>query len=243
MTITTGSDGRASWASTLWSTVLKAQDHDSDEGRRALERLASTYWKPLYFYIRRKSRDAETARDLTQGFFAYLLEKDLLQRARPEQGSFRAYLRAIADRFLSDQRDRDQAAKRGGNAPRVSLDFADAETDFAYGPAGAESPEQAYERCWAEETLARVMQRFKIECDERGRPQWHAVLRARFGIKSGGSSYAEVARQLGLSEGDVTNYLHRATERFRELLVDELRQGVSGPGDLEEDLRILRRIF
>jgi len=128
----------AAWESTLWSTVLRARERSAE----ALETLARRYWKPLYSYIRSKVQDRASAQDLTQDFFVYLLEKDLLQRVGPTRGSFRGFLRAVADRFLSDQRDRERAVKRGGGRERVSLDFAEADTDFAEN----ESPERAFER-------------------------------------------------------------------------------------------------
>lgn len=225
------------WASTLWSTVLEARDRQSDAGRKALERLAGRYWKPVYFFIRARRRDVDAAKDLTQGFFAYLLEKELIRRASPEQGSFRAYLRAILERFLSDQRDRDGALKRGGGAVQVSLDFVDAETDFAHGPRAPETPEEAFERSWAEESFARVLERFQTDCRDRGRPQWFEVFRLRFGLAGG--EYSEIARKLGITESDVTNYLHRARERFRELLVEELGQGVSTQAALADEIRAI----
>ena len=231
------------WASTLWSTVLHAVDRDSTEGREALARLAERYWKPLYFYVRRKCGGADEAQDRTQAFFAYLLDRDLLKHARPERGSFRAFLRTVADRFLADQRDREAAIKRGGDAKRLSLDFAEAETDFAYGPRASESPDEAYERMWAEETLARVLRRFKEDCAAQGRPLWHDVLRSRFGFKGGAKTYEEIAKEHSLSEANVTNYLHRGLARFRELLVEEIRESVSSPDELTEELRIFRTMI
>ncbi|MBI2931445.1 MAG: sigma-70 family RNA polymerase sigma factor [Planctomycetes bacterium] len=236
-----GPNGR--WASTLWATVLRARDAHSQDGRAALEKLATLYWKPVYFYIRHRHRDIETAKDLTQSFFAYFLEHDLVSRARPEAGRFRAYLRTVLHRFLSDDRDRARAAKRGGQAARVPLEFAEAEAEFAYGPSQAQSPQEVYDRAWIEETIARTLDRFRAECAQQGRAHWYEALRLRFGSRGESPSYADLARSLGVSEEAVTNYLHRARERFREILIEEVGQAVAGPADLSEELRILGELL
>lgn len=218
------------WESTLWSTILRAQDRSAE----ALETLARRYWKPLYFYLRSKVRDRETAQDLTQDFFLYLIDKDLLQRVGPARGSFRGFLRAVADRFLSDQRDRERAAKRGGDRKRIPLDFAQADTEFV----AEESPERAYERAWADETLARVLERLRSE-----RPDWSEIFRLRFGFKGEAASYGQIAEKLGMAETDVANALHRAKQRFRELLKEEIRPSVSSPEERETELRFFHSIF
>ncbi|MBI2901631.1 MAG: sigma-70 family RNA polymerase sigma factor [Planctomycetes bacterium] len=217
------------WASTLWSTALRARDPE------ALERLAARYWKPVYFFIRAKGKDVETAKDLTQSFFAYVLEKEILDR-KNETGSFRAFLRGVLDRFLSDQYDRERAIKRGGQAARVSWDFAEAETDFS--SQKGTDPEQAFLRSCAAETVMRVLDRLREE-----RAEGYELLRLRFGFEGESSDYAQIERRLGLSEADVTNRLHRAKARFRDLLIEELRQTAATPEDLEEELRLFRRVF
>lgn len=215
------------WASTLWSTALRDP--------KALEQLATRYWKPVYFYIRAKGKDIESAKDLTQGFFAHLFEKGILER-KNESGSFHAFLRGVLDRFLSDHYDHERALKRGGGAQRISLDFAEAETDFA--TRGSADPEKLFERSCAAETLARVLERMRAE-----RVEGYETLRLRFGLEGEASDYAEIARRLGISETDVINRVHRAKARFRELLVEELRQTATTQSELEEELRLFRRIY
>lgn len=215
------------WASTLWSTAFRDP--------KALEQLAARYWKPVYFYIRARGNDVETAKDLTQGFFAYLFEKGILER-KNATGSFRAFLRGVLDRFLSDQSDHERALKRGGDVQRVSLDFAEAETDFA--TRGSKDPEELFRRSCAAETLARVLERMRAE-----RAEGYEILRLRFGFEGEASDYAKIAQEFGISETDVTNRLHRAKARFRELLIEELRQTATNQGELEEELRVFRQIF
>lgn len=222
------------WESTLWSVVLRAEDPEA--ARRAIESLSLRYGKPVYHFVRRRGHDVETAKDLTQEFYSYLLEKDLLSRARPEEESFRGYLRAILVRLLSDERDRRQAAKRGGEARRIAADFAEAETEFSYAPRPPACPEEAFERAWAAETFARVLERFRVECGTE-RAAWFEAIRMRFGIDGEGEAYSGIARRLGVPESDVTNWLHRSRTRLRELFEEELRPGTASSADLAEEIR------
>jgi len=223
------SKGGREWASTLWSTVLRARDRDP----AALERLCARYWRAIYHYILCRRRDRESAQDLTQAFLLYVIEKDLLSRKDPEHGSFRGFLRASVDRFLSDQYDHERALKRGGGLRRIDLDFAKAEID------ASENPERAFLRSYAAETLARVLER----CGREWPPDQVRALRLRFGFDGERPSYAEIAHDLGVSESDVTNLVHRAKERFRELLIEEVRETVSSAEDLQSELRFLRQIL
>ncbi len=225
------------WDSTLWSVVRQAGEGSSSEARDALGQLARTYWKPVYFFIRRRCGNAEEAKDLTQSYFAYLMEKDLLSKARPEAGSFRAYLRGILSRFLSDDFDRRKALKRGGGVDRIPLDFAEAETDFQYAPARVESPEEAYDRAWSEMTLSRIMMQFREECLANGKKVHYNVFQLRFDAREGGLTYPAIAERLKISETDVTNYLHRALTRIRELFEKTVQNGVSTRKDLDEEIR------
>ncbi len=225
------------WSSTAWSTVLRAKGPDSADRRAALGRLCSRYWKPVYLHIRGKGKNVEEAKDLAQEFFAYLLEKEILSK-KDESASFRAFLRGVLQRFLSDQHDRDRALKRGGGALRVPMDFAEAEAHFT-----EEDPEGVFDRSYVSETLARVWERFREECRAGERTKWIEAMCLRFPHESEPASYAEIARRLSVSEEAVTNLLHRGKRRLRELLEEEVRQTVASPEDLESELARFGRIF
>ena len=160
-----GNAGRQGFASTQWSVVLAARDAEPARAQAALSALCTTYWRPLYLYVRRGGRSMEDAQDLTQSFFAHLVEKESLQRVDPALGKFRAFLLASLKHFLANERRRDQAQKRGGTANIVSLeDMTQAEAS-AVGADGSLTPERLYERNWALALLGRATARLEAEFD------------------------------------------------------------------------------
>ena len=134
---------------TQWSQVLAVRDGSESQARRALESLCQTYWQPLYAYIRHQGYEPDEARDLTQGFFTELLEKDLLAEVDPEKGRFRAFLLASLRHYLSHERDRERALKRGGGATTLSFDVEAGEGGYALRPVEAMTPVDVFERRWA----------------------------------------------------------------------------------------------
>src|SRR5271165_4308877 len=133
---------------TQWSRVATASNRDAPEAREALSGLCRAYWYPIYAYIRHRRYTAELARDLTQDFFAYVLERDLFAKADPARGRFRAFLRTVCARQLSGDRDRENAAKRGGGRPRLAIDPLDAERRYALEPAHEMTAERIFDRTW-----------------------------------------------------------------------------------------------
>ena len=154
---------------THWSRVIAAGDPDTPEGREALAALCNAYWYPIYAYIRRRGHTPEQAQDLTQDFFAYVLERDLLAKADPDRGRFRSFLRAVFARHLANQRDRANARKRGGGRPALSIDACDAEGRYAREPAHELTPERIFDRSWALTLLGRVFDQLRREYDDAGR--------------------------------------------------------------------------
>ena len=146
-------------ATTQWSEVLAARDGSGTEARRALESLCQTYWQPLYAYIRHQGHGPDEARDLTQGFFTEFLEKDFLADVDPEKGRFRAFLLASLRHFLSHEREREQALKRGGGTTTLSLDVEAGEARYAMQPVEAMTPVDVFEHRWAMTVLDRAMDR------------------------------------------------------------------------------------
>lgn len=231
------------FVTTHWSVVLAAA-HDSTPGAQgALQSLCSAYWYPLYAYIRRRGYDAHTAQDLTQGFFAHLLEKNCLARADAERGKFRTFLLGSLTHFLANEWDKSQAQKRGGGMTVVSLDHGEAESRYALEPADLKTPEVLFDQRWAETLLALVFARLRKEIEESGQRERFEELK---GFLLGGeseTSYEEVAPKLGLSQTGVRSVVHRMRKRFRELVRDEIANTVSQPEQIDEEIRYLFQVF
>ena len=214
---------RRTFAPTVWTLVLRARD------RGEFGALVERYWKPCYFYIRRRGHDVEDAKDLTQAFFADLFEREALAAVSRSKGRFRNFLLACLGHFLSDEYDRRRALKRGGKL--LSVDFAGAERELAH--TAAEAPEKVYRRQWAVGIVNRALGVLK---DEMG-PRFEALRE----YLSGGAARGlrEVAERLGVSEGNLKVILHRARRRYRELLRDEVARTVQDPREVDEELAVL----
>src|SRR5687767_9620447 len=143
--------------STLWTVVLRAKSGEGPQRRDALERLIATYWKPVYLFVRRKGNPSETAKDLVQGFFTALLEKDYLKYVDRGRGKFRTFLLTALDHFIADEWDRARAQKRGGGSPAVSLDFDRADAELLRDPS-SRSPDDGFRRDWALRVMGEALQ-------------------------------------------------------------------------------------
>ena len=218
---------RAAFAETLWTTVLRAKDDGS-----ALGRLIERNWKPLYFYIRRKGRDIEQAKDLTQAFFIHLMEVRLLDRVERGRGRFRSFLLAALEHFLANEYRTARADKRGGAVSTLALDFFGAEREFE--PALADTPEGLYLRAWAAGVLQESLETLKAELGS----QFDAV-RRHLVPEGQRPSYRDSAAELGMTEFEFTNFLRRARLRLRGLIVERVRDSVDG--DPEEEVSDLLR--
>ena len=181
--------------------MILAGDPDAPLARESLAELCNAYWYPLYAYIRRRGYDPEQARDLTQDFFARLLEKGLLAEADPARGRFRAFLRTVCADFLANRRDREQARKRGGGRAILPIDPADAEGRYALELADELTPERIFDRSWALTLLGRVLDQLGREYDEAGKAATFEALRGMLDGDPEAPSYAAVAARLGTTEG------------------------------------------
>ena len=229
------------FASTQWSLVLAARDAEPGQARAALSALCSTYWRPLYLYVRRSGHSPEDAQDLTQGFFAHLLEKEALQHVDPAVGKFRAFLLASMKHYLANERRREQTQKRGGAASVVGLEeMTLAETSGAAADASL-TPERLYERNWALALLARAAARLEAEFTAAGKGRIFECLKPYLtGDRE--MRYAEAAARLEISEVTVRVAVHRMRGRFRDVLQEEVAQTLADPGDagaVEQELRFL----
>jgi RNA polymerase sigma-70 factor (ECF subfamily) len=226
------------FATTHWSLVLAARDRAEPGADDALASLCGLYWYPLYAYVRRRGRGPEDAHDLTQGFFARLLEKDFLAGVDRGKGKFRSFLLASCNHFLANEHDRARAKKRGGGRPVLSLDAADAEGRYRAEPADALSPEKLFERRWAVALLQQVMSRLRDEFEAKGKGRLFDRLRGSL-VGEKGTGHRAAADELGLSEGAVKVAVHRLRQRYRELLHEEIARTVAAPDEVEEEIRSL----
>lgn len=227
------------FATTRWSEVLAAGRGESCESRRALAGLCETYWYPLYAYVRRRGYRAEEAQDLTQEFFARLLEKDSLKAADPGRGRFRSFLLASLKNFLAKQWRRAAAQKRGGGRTPISLDFKSAESRYGLEPSHELTPEKIYRRRWALTLLQQVLGRLRGEYDRRGKLPLFDQLKEHLTGQQGTVPYGQIAGRLKLTEGAVKVAAHRLRRRCRELLREEIAQTVARPQEVDEELREL----
>ena len=231
--------GNAPFPPTLWSVVLLAGQSPSAESREALATLCRAYWFPLYAFLRRQGQSPHDAEDLTQAFFEFLLEHQSLGQVRRERGKFRSFLLASLRNFLSDQRDKAAAQKRGGRVQIISLDAQSAEDAYRLEPVETQTPEKLFERRWALTILERVLARVEAEYHQRGLRARFAELQPFLLAEGGEGTYAEAGRRLGMSEGAVKMALLRLRQRSRELFRAEIAATVATEQDVEDEVRHL----
>jgi RNA polymerase sigma-70 factor (ECF subfamily) len=231
------------FTTTRWSLVLAAQAGESTQSRRALGELCAAYWFPIYAFVRRQGYSADDASDLTQGYFARLLEKEDLKDVDPRLGRFRSFLLASVKHFLSNERDRARARKRSPGQPLLELDGQSAENRFSIEPADDLTPEDLFERRWAMTVLERTLERLAAEWSEGERARRFARLRGYLTDEDPGGSYAGAAADLGMSEDAVKVAVHRLRRRYGELLRDEIAQTVGTPDDVDDEIRYLLGIL
>jgi len=229
----------AQFATTHWSTVLAAGESASPGASEALEKLCRTYWLPVYVFIRHQGYGREPAEDLPQGFFEQLIEKELASRADPERGRFRNFLLKVLTQFLADERRRDRALKRGGDKVLLPLDRSTAEQCLSSEP----SPEIAFARKWALTVLDEVLALLKQESEGSGKAAVFDALSPYLQGEQGLPHYAEVARQLGLTESAVKVGVHRMRLRYRELLRAVVAQTVADPSEIDDEIRFLFQVL
>jgi len=226
-------------ATTQWSQVLAARDGSDTEARAALESLCQTYWQPLYAFIRHQGASPDEARDLTQGFFAEFLEKDFLAGVDPDKGRFRSFLLASLRHFLSHERDRSRALKRGGGTLTLSLDTDVAEERYLHEPATGGTPEEVFERRWALTVLGRALATLRQESTGEDQQQRFEVLKPYLTGEEPRRPYREVGEELGITELAVRRAVHRLRRRYGQVLRDEISETVAGEDAIEDEVRHL----
>ncbi len=236
-------EARPVFVTTHWSVVLSARRKDSPQSAAALETLCRTYWYPLYAYVRRQGHSPPDAQDLTQEFFARLLQKDYLKAAAREKGRFRTFLIVALKRFLANEWDRVRAQKRGGGQPLLSLDTDLAEERYRIEPVESATADKIYERRWALTLLDHTMKRLRDEFAGAGKADEFDRLKPCLTAERGQIPHADLAAALGLSEGAVRVAVHRLRKRFRELFREEIAHTVSSADEIEEEVRYLMSVL
>jgi RNA polymerase sigma factor (sigma-70 family) len=237
--------GAGSFRTTHWSLVIAAGGQSgSSHAYEALSKLCETYWYPLYAFLRRKGCQPEEAKDLTQGFFCRMMEKNFIQSADPEKGRFRSFLLACLQHYLSNEKKKEHAGKRGGGAKVISLDDASAEERYMMEPADPITPEDLYERDWALTVLDKTMSRLKQEYTKSGRGAQFAALQVYLsGGHAADISYAKAGEQLGLSENAARQAAYRLRIRFGVLLRLGVAQTVANPAEINEEMNHLAAVL
>ena len=234
--------GVGSFTTTHWSVVLTARDGDTTQADAALEKLCRTYWPPLYAYIRRDGYSMEDGQDLTQEFFGSFLKKKWLGHLQHREGKFRSFLLTFLKHFLSDQRDRADAQKRGGHCTFISLDQFAAEERDRIEPVARLTPDQVFEQQWARTLLERALRRLREEYAAKGGLELFEQLKDIQPGVHGSVNYSEIGQRLGLAEGSIKAAVHRLRKRHREILHEEIAQTVSRPDEIADEVRDLMTV-
>ncbi len=232
-------DDGSGFRTTRWSVVHAAAGPNSGVAREALATLCEAYWYPVYAFVRRSGHDAEEARDLTQGFFARLLEKRDIGSADPLHGRFRGYLLGSVKHFLANEKARQRALKRGGGRAPLSIDYQDADRQYSLEPADPETPETLFLRNWALALVRRATDRLGEEYGTQGKRIVFERLRPMLTGETDVASRKQIAESLGMTENALNVAVHRLRRRFRHRLKDEVAETLADPGETEDELHAL----
>jgi RNA polymerase sigma factor (sigma-70 family) len=238
----TGSAERSvgAFATTHWSVVGRVAASATVESVAALDRLCRQYWQPLYFFVRRRGYNEQDAQDLTQGFFARLLEKGAIEAADPRRGRFRTFLLTSLQNYLANEWDRGNRQKRGGGRQFLSFEETiGAEAGYQLLPLDTAAPDRLYDRRWAQGVLQAVLGRLRKEFDG---DKFDVLKQFLFGDR-GEVSYAEAAARVGLSEAATKSAIYRLRQRYGELFSDEISQTVLHPEDVDDEIRYLLTVL
>jgi RNA polymerase sigma-70 factor (ECF subfamily) len=231
--------GSGEFPTTHWTLVITAAANTDPEADQALADLCRAYWQPLYAFVHRRGYSSDQAQDLTQEFFARLIEKRYLARADPARGRFRSFLLSAMKHFLADEYDGRQAQKRGGTHVVLSIQSPEPDGFYKWEPRDDETPEKIFDREWALTLLSRVTGHLRASFVREGRETDFDRLKQFLPGNERELSYAEAARLLGASEGAAKVAVHRLRRRYRELLRAEIAHTVADSGDIESEIRYL----
>ncbi len=230
---------QTSFATTRWSLVIAAGGNQHAEARLAFTKLCETYWIPLYAFALRRVNNVDDAQDLTQAFFTELLEKNSVGVADAGRGRFRAFLVTAFKHFMSKERDKGRAQKRGGGRTILSLDFSQADSSLRIEPTQSQTAEQLYDQEWAITLLRQVMDGLRAEFVAKRKVHQFEVLRVFLGGEPPSITYAQAAMTLGMTESTAKKAASRLRHRYRQLLRDEIGQTVDGEQTIDDEIRCL----
>jgi RNA polymerase sigma factor (sigma-70 family) len=228
----------AAFATTHWSVVLMAQRR-SPAAEQALEELCRTYWPPIYSFVRREGRSVEDAQDVTQGFFARLLERRDFDAVRRDKGRLRSYLLTSLKHFLVNERERVMSIKRGQGQLPISLDELLARERSDPEPMDVLTADRIYDRRWALTVLEQVLNRLGEEYRAAHNEQMFDRFKDFLGDDADAMSQAHIAAELGTTENAIKQAFHRFRSRYRGLLREEVANTVAAPGEIDDELRQL----
>ena len=224
---------------TRWSLVERA----GKECDRALESLCCSYWYPLYAYASRRM-GREEAQDVTQAFFAVLLEKNYVESADQTKGKFRAFLLTAFKRFLANQHDREQAIKRGGGVRKLSLEFESADSNCNFQPTDDLTPEKVFERQWVLTLLENVIRRLAEDFEAKGSESLRRFeLLKHHMLGDPAADYATAGEELGMKPEAVRVFVHRMRQKYQATLRDEIAGTVGSEADVDEEIRKLFEVL
>jgi RNA polymerase sigma-70 factor (ECF subfamily) len=233
----------ARFNTTHWSVVLSAVDQSSPGSEAALARLCQSYWYPLYAYVRRRGYSPDDAQDLTQSYFASLLEKKYLDRADRERGRFRTFLLRSLENFLNNQWDRASAQKRGGGRRTISWDEQDAEGRYLKESVEELTPERIFEKRWAATLLELVLKKMREEFIVNGKEELFEAIKPHLWSEGPATSYSQLAVQLNMTVVAVKVTVHRLRHRYRDLLRTEIAHTVATPAEVDDEIRHLIKVM
>ena len=233
-----GQDGALAFTTTHWSVVLEAQG-ESAAAQEALEKLCRTYWRPIYSFVRRQGAGTEDAEDLTQGFFALLLERKDLNSVRREKGRLRSYLLGSVKHFLVDESRHAMAAKRGKGQRLIPLEEIRERERVDVERSDRLTADQIYERRWALTVLEQVLTQLRDEYRSEGNVRFFEQMKKMLMDEPDRPSQAQIASEFEMTENAVKQAFYRFRQRYQALLREEIAHTVAMPSDVEDELRHL----
>jgi RNA polymerase sigma-70 factor (ECF subfamily) len=231
------------FVTTHWSVVLAAGHGDTTQSLDARARLCQTYWYPLYAYARRRGSSPHDAQDLTQEFFARLLEGNWVARADQHRGRFRSFLLSAMKHFMANEWNKGQTQKRGGGQSVISLDDVTAENRYRLEPADKATPESLYERGWALALLDSVLARLEDENRREGRHDWINIMRTTLTSDQETIDYDHLAHELGVAETAARVAVHRLRKRYRQLIREAVADTVDSPDEVDAEMHHLFQVL
>jgi RNA polymerase sigma-70 factor (ECF subfamily) len=231
----TKSSGNGNFPATRWSVVLRARSSDPAAGA-ALAELCRMYWRPVYSFLRRQGNASHDAEDLTQGFFAMLLDQESFAAVDEAKGRLRSFLLVALKRFAANAYQRERTQKRGGAVTHVPIYTDDAEEHYRAELATGLAPDLLFERQWAITLLDTVLAKLRLAYARDGREELFEALKGRFSVDGDPTMLASVATQLGMNESAVKVAAHRMRERYRKLLRSQIALTVDTPDEVDEEI-------